>query len=241
MIDFKKIITLVAICLVQLGNAQSEPVANCKEKILQYLDSMEKVLTPTSDQVYHMRYTTKTEFFETYKIPMTTTKTNMLLSQKKIVMDDENMKIYGDDKNMFVVLPKVNKIYWNNSDPRLFTDNNSYKKFLEIERSLLKSASNLSCSSAKGIDRIVIIPGKEFEKGTGLIKQILQYDQAQKRVISVENRFNTKSKVKKQLVNYEVLNYNSTKKIKEPLEYIFNGTNLMAAYKGFEIIDNRKK
>ncbi|MDO6761760.1 hypothetical protein Q4566_16245 [Tamlana sp. 2_MG-2023] len=203
---------------------------------------MEKVLTPKSDQVYHLRYTTKTEFFEKYNIPKTTTKTDMLLSENKIVMDDEHMKLYGDDKNMFVVLPKVSKIYWNNSDPRLFSDSNSYKKFLDIERSLLKSSENISCSSLqKGKDRIVIIPGKEFVKATGLIKQTLVYDHLQKRVTSVENRFNAKSKVKKQLVNYDVLNYNSSKKIKEPLTYIFKGTDLMSTYEGFEIIDNRQK
>ncbi|WAC02741.1 hypothetical protein N7U66_03455 [Lacinutrix neustonica] len=138
--NFRCILLLIAMCWMEFGNAQNETDVNCKNKILEYLDGMEKVSTPKSSQVYHMRYTTKTEFFESYNIPTTTTYTDMLMSEKQIVMDDENMKVYGNDKNMFVVLPKVGKIYWNNSDPRLFTENNSYNKFLEIERLLLKSS-----------------------------------------------------------------------------------------------------
>ena len=227
---------------MQIGYGQVQVSQKCKSTILGYLEAMEKVATPSSDQVYYMNYKTETVFYESYNIPVTSTKTDMMMGDKKIVMEDENMKIYGDEKNVFVVLPKVRKIYWNNSDPRLFAANNSYKKFLDIERSLLESAEVISCSSVQNQnDRITIIPAKAFTEETGLVRQILEYDKTQKRVIRVENSFNKKSKIKKQIVYYSVLDYNSKKNIKEPLTYIFDGTNLKSSFKDFEIIDNRKK
>lgn len=242
MINFRKTIVLITICWIQFGFSQKQVSKNCKSQILAYLETMEKVITPASSAVYHMNYTTETVFFDAYNIPVTSTKTDMLMSNKKIAMDDENMKVYGDEKNVFVVLPKVKKIYWNNSDPKLFTENNSYKNFLDIERSLLESAEQISCSSLNNtLDRIVIIPSTAFVKATGLMKQVLEYDKIQKRVVRVENQFNNKSKVKKQIVKYEILDYESNKKIKEPLAYIFSGSNLKPSYKNFEIIDNRKK
>ncbi|GAA4272078.1 hypothetical protein GCM10022258_13720 [Aquimarina gracilis] len=228
------------ICCFHFGFAQNETSNTCKGKIISYLDDMEKILSPKNNQVYYMKYSTNTVFFEEYKVPTSSTTTEMLISGDKVMMNDENMKIYGNQEEMFVVLPKANIIYWNDSDPRLFSDNNSQKKFLDIERSLLKSSSSITCDTKENQQEIIIFPNKDFEKKTGLLKQVLVYDLESKRVISVENRFNKKSKIKKQVVYYEVVDYNSNNKIKEPLNYVFNGTELKPAYKNFEIINNRK-
>lgn len=235
-----KIIVWITICCFHFGYSQSETDNGCKDLIVNYLNSMQKVLSPKKNQVYYMKYSTNTVFFEERKIPASLTNTEMLISESKIMMDDASMRIYGDDKEMFVVLPKVGMIYWNDSDPRLFSDNNAQKKFLDIERELLKFSNSITCDTKGNIQRIAITPNKDFEQKTGLKIQVLEYDIKSKRVIKVENRFNKKSKIKKQVVQYHIIEYNSTKKVKEPLSYIFNGTELKAAYKNFEIIDNRK-
>jgi hypothetical protein len=239
--EFKVIILITYCCFYFSGYTQNDTSSKCRDKILEYLDGMEEVISPKKNQVYYMRYSTNTTFFKKYNLPVSSTKSEMIISEYKIFMDDENMKIYGDDTEMFVVLPKVNKIYWNDSDPRLFTDNNAQSKFLEIERMLLKSINTINCVANGSKQNITIIPNKDFEKKSGLILQVLEYDINQKRITKVENRFNEKSKIKKQIVNYEAIDYKSSKKIKKPLEYIFNGTELKGAYKNFEIIDNRKK
>jgi len=226
--------------LLGISSVQAQTSKECRAVIETYLNDMEKVATPKAGQVYHMRYSTQTVFFENYNIPKTNTQTDMMISHQKIAMNDESMKVYGDEKDMFVVLPKVQKIYWNNSDPKVFAQTNSYQKFLEVERNLLKSARNVSCSSDGNITRIVIVPGQDFEKNMGLIKQLIDFDTTQKRVVRVENRFNKKSKIKTQVVSYDILDYKSKKNIKEPSSYIFKGANLIPAYRNFEIVDNRK-
>ncbi|MBG6130612.1 hypothetical protein IWQ47_002088 [Aquimarina sp. EL_43] len=236
-----KVIALIAYCCFHFsGYAQNETSNKCRDRILEYLDGMQEVISPKKGQVYYMKYSTNTTFFKKHNLPVSSTKSEMLISEYKIFMDDENMKIYGDDKEMFVVLPKIGKIYWNDSDPRLFTDNNAQQKFLEIERTLLKSIGTIDCVTNGNKQKITIVPNKDFEKKSGLIRQVLEYDVNQKRVTKVENRFNEKSKIKKQMVHYEIIDYKSSKKIKKPLEYIFNGTELKGVYKNFEIIDNRK-
>ncbi len=235
-----KIIVWITICCLHFGYTQNDTSSMCKSQIISYLDGMEEIISPKKDQVYYIKYSTNTVFFEEYKVPTSSTTTEMLISGNKIMMDDENMKIYGNEEEMFVVLPKVNTIYWNDSDPRLFSENNSQKKFLDIERSLLESSNSITCYTIENTQKITIFPNKDFEKKTGLLKQVLVYDLKSKRVISVENRFNKKSKIKKQVVHYHAIEYNSDTKIKEPLKYIFNGTELKPAYRNFEIINNRK-
>ena len=240
MIKFKVIILVTCFCIHFNGHAQNDTSSKCVDKILKYLDGIQEVISPKKDEVYYMKYTTNTTFFKKYNLPASDTSSEMLISKYKVLMDDKNMKIYGDDKQMFVVIPKVGKIYWNDSDPRLFTDNNAQTKFLEIERTLLKSLKTIDCITNGSIQKITIIPNKDFEKKSGLIQQVLEYDIKLDRVTRVENKFNEKSKIKKQIVNYEIIDFKSSKKMKEPLEYIFKGTELRAAYKNFEIIDNRK-
>lgn len=242
MIDFKQILILLLTISssIHFGNAQNEPVNTCQTKILTYLDGMEKIATPQKEQVYYMKFTTKVAFHDSRNFPDTSTQTEVLTSQKKIAMVDPNMQVYGDDKEMFVILPKVRKIYWNASDPRLFAENNTYKKFLDIERAVLKTAKNVHCTEKEKVDHIVIIPGKEIENKTGLIKQILTYDRKTKTVTTVENSFNTNNKIKTQVVHYQVIDYKSTKNIKEALKYVFTGTQVKPAFKDFKIIDNRK-
>ncbi|MBP2832842.1 hypothetical protein J8281_11655 [Aquimarina sp. U1-2] len=240
MIEFNiKIIVAIVICSFHLGYAQNEK-NNCKNDILAYLDSMERMLSPKENQVYYMKYSTKTDFHDSQNIPSSATTSEMLLSENKILLDDENMKIFGDNTDVFVVLPKIGKIYWNNSDPRLFLESNSQKKFLEIERTLLSTAIQINCSTKKETQYISIVPSEGFKTKSGLKRQVLKYNLASKQIISVENLFTDKSKIKKQVVLYEVIDYKSNKRVKKPLEYIFDRTALKVAYKNFEIIDNRK-
>ncbi len=241
MIGFNlKIVVAAFICCIHFGYSQTNEINDCKNDILGYFDTMEKVLSPKGNKVYYMKYNTSTDFQESQNTPSSSSYTEMLIAENKILLDDENMKVFGDDKDVFVVLPKVGKIYWNNSDPRLFAESNSQKKFLEIERALLASAVQINCVVKNGLQHITIIPNDEFEKKSGLKRQLLEYDLNSKRVVRVENLFNTNSRIKKQVVIYEIIDYKSTKKIKQPLEYIFRGTELNVAYKNFEIIDNRK-
>ncbi len=231
-------------CLVlffaQFLVAQNNESPNkCVEYITSYLDAMEGVLTPKANQVYHLKYTTTVTFHDT-NTPVVKTDTEILISDKKVMLDDHNMKIYGNEETMFIVLPEVKKIYWNNSDPKLFAENSAQKKFLDVERSLLKTAVNISCRQQDKLEVISIIPSMAFKKKSGLVKQNIKYDNDLERIISVENLYNNNSVMKRQIVNYTIVNYKSSKKIQKPSEYIFSKASLKPKFKRFNIIDNRK-
>jgi len=228
------VISFVTICNTIFS--QQKIGNKCENILLEYLNSMEVVKSPTKNQVYHIHYTTNTIFFQGKGLPNVSTETDILIGENKIVIEDNNMKVYGDDKHMFVVLPKAKTIYWNKSDVTVYEQSNSHQKFLDVERVLLKTSKDIKCLSNNNVS---VIPSDEFKKNIGLIEQNIKLDLNKKRVSSVENIYNSKSKIKRQVVDYAVVNYNSSKKIKKSTDYIFNGTSLLSVYEGYEIVDNR--
>jgi hypothetical protein len=214
--------------------------ADCKELLLAYLDKMEAINTPEKGEVYHVKYQMKTVFNESLGVDSEIANTEVFTTANKIALYDKNMSVFGDEENVFVVLPEHKKIYWNNSDPRIFNDANRYKKFLEIQRNLLNSAKTISCVDNDEEVLITVIPHDEFSKKTKLSHQKITYSTKEKRIVKVENLYSTTSKIKNQTITYLVLDFNSTINIDAPTTVLFSGNQLKSRYKGFEIIDNRQ-
>tara|TARA_R110000765_G_scaffold421845_1_gene528375 strand:- start:555 stop:1292 length:738 start_codon:yes stop_codon:yes gene_type:complete len=213
----------------------------CSELILEYLARMESLAVPKVNKVYYIKYKIKTEFSKVLNTPNSETTTEVLTSKEKIMVIDKNMEVFGDDKNVFVVIPRNQKIFWNESDPIIYDNTNSYKRFVEIQKVVLESASNIKCSSDNGITVITVTPGKEFSSKSNVILQTITYDNKLKKVLKVSSIYNDKSRIKKQTMVYEVLDFDSSKKIVAPITALFKDNQLKDKYKGFEIIDNRQK
>ncbi|SNZ01683.1 hypothetical protein SAMN06265377_3525 [Flagellimonas pacifica] len=214
---------------------------DCKEKLMSYLNRMESMSAPKNGQVYHVRYSMETKFSSNSGVESKTTDTEVFTTANKIAVYDSNMSVFGDEKDIFVVLPEHGKIYWNNSDPRIFNDINTYRKFLEIQRTLLDSAETVDCvHKDNGLTLITVIPNADFAKRTKLVQQKITYDPKKDKIVSVENGYNGQSKIKKQRITYEKMDFDSPKEIISPVAALFKGHQLKPAYKGFEIIDNRK-
>ncbi len=206
-----------------------------------YLNQMENMNSPKKGQVYHVKYSMETKFNSNTGVESRTTDTEILTTVDKIAVYDDNMSVFGDGKDIFVVLPEHGKIYWNNSDQRIFNDVNTYKKFLEIQRSLLHTANAINCTHQdNGMTQITVIPDKDFAKRTKLVSQKITYDPKTGSIVKVHNTFNAQSKIKDQKITYKKLDFNSAKKIISPVAALFDQNKLKPVYKGFQIIDNRK-
>lgn len=210
--------------------------------LMGYVDRMESMGAPKKGKVYHLKYQMTTIFNEKNGTHSEVADVEVFTSHDKIAVYDKKMNVFGDDENIFVILPDVKKIYWNNSDPKIFDEVATYGKFLDIQRALLNSASNITCSEKEGgLMSITIAPSSDFTKRTGLKHQKITYSLKEDRIIKVENEFKSYSRIKNQIMTYQKLDFDSSEKIVSPIEALFNGNKLKSVYNGFEIIDNRKK
>jgi hypothetical protein len=182
----------------------------------------------------------KTIYNENLGVDSEVVNTEVFTTHNKIALYDKKMSVFGNEKDVFVVLPEYKKIYWNNSDPRIFNDANMYKKFLEIQRLLLNSAKTISCADNDGKMIITVIPDTEFGKKTKLSHQKITYNIQEDKIQKVENFYSKTNKIKNQTITYQVLDFNSRIKIDSPTTALFSGNELKSKYKGFEIIDNRQ-
>lgn len=236
-----KIILFALLVFPNTGIGQTSSQDNaCEEVILEYLLRMEQMTAPKTGEVYHVKYNMKTQFAKQLGVSSTEASTDVYSGKNQLAIYDQKMQVFGDDTTIFVVVPEHRKIYWNDSDPRIFNDANAYKKFLDIQKALLNSAIQLSCHDKNNQTLIKIIPDEDFAKKTKLISQQITYDKKAARIVKVDNTYNQMSKIAHQSITYEILNFKSSKKITDPIAALFDGKELKAEYKGFEIIDNRQ-
>lgn len=236
----KKLIFTVIIIQVCTAFTYVDDYA-CKEVLFDYLDRMETIMKPEGSKTYHMEYTMNVEFKDAMNMPKSTTKAEVLVSKDRIMMKDQNFSLYGDRNHVFVVVPQTNTIFWDNSDPKIFEENNSYKTFLDIERKLLNTATSVLCKPSDGNkENIQVIPNEDFTKKTNLISQTITYSTTLKRIYSVNNYYNNKSNIKQQSITYDIVDFNSANKVPDPLDVLFKGKKLKDEFKGYEIVDNRK-
>jgi len=241
-ITFRKyILILTFLPLVLWGRECPYANGDCRKLLLDYLERMEGVGGPLEGKVYHLRYRMETEFTPNTGMDVQINNTEVLTSKERIMVHDQKMSVFGDRENIFVVLPQQKRIYWNRSDPRIFKEMDAHAQLLEVQRSLLNSAKAMECSLADE-DQIIITvePNLEFAKRANLVLQKITYDTKEHRVLKVENLYDGKSKIKRQVITYYVLDFDSAKKINPPIAELFKGNSLKPLYRDFEIIDNRK-
>lgn len=237
---FRIILFIVLIIPLTAVSNEEPPFEVCKEKLLGYLKKMEAINTPKEGEIYHVIYRMNTQYSKELGINSSETITEVVTGKNKLMLNDKSMQVFGDDKNVFVVIPEQKKIYWNDSDPRIFDDSNTFKKFLDIQKNLLNSAINIQCVERDGKTFITVIPNDKFKKTTKLLQQNIIFDNKLERITEVNIIYNKFSKIKTQSVVYEILDFKSSKKIIPPITALFKGNELRTTYKGFEIIDNRQ-
>ncbi len=231
------IVALLVCCSVQQSTAQYK---QCVDKVVGYIDGM-IAFTKKSNQTSYMKYTTTTLFHEKQNTPRSTTTTEVFVGGNTYMLKDPNMKVFSDLKYTFVVVESNKLIYWNNSDPTMFKQNNAYTIFLELEKKMLET-SKVDCELTKETMILTIIPPTEILNKIHLTKQEIVFNKKLNRIESVTNHYNAKGKMKMQRVDYQDIAYNTNKKMNTTSqEYLFNSGQLKPEYKTYTLIDNRTK
>lgn len=213
----------------------------CLESMIGYLDSMNTIPLPNNGKVYYLQYNTSIKYNKKENIPDISTTTDIIMGENKQVVEDKNMKVYADDKNVFVVIPLKKIIYWNSSDPKIFSKNIAFSEFIDLEKKMLQNA-NVTCTQGSNKIYIEIVPDDKFKRYLSLKKQKVIYDLSSKRIESVTNYFNENNSISEQTIFYEIIDYDSAIKIKDAsVNYIFASGSLRKAYQDYTIIDNRTK
>lgn len=212
---------------------------DCKRIVEIYLDQLTLKEEERGEKAYYVEYTTTTQFSTSSGMKPTTAFTRILASNQGLMMIDENMELYGDCDNLFVVLPKLKRIFLNDADPLLYQKNNSYADQLKIQNILMDSAMEVQCQEEESEVQIKITPGKSFSNSFHLIEQRLIYNQESQSVVQVSNSYNSQSDISSQIINYQTIDYNSSREIPDPVSVLFSNSRLKAKYASFQIVDNR--
>ena len=235
----KRYIIALFLSLISVFSFYSQTTKiDCKAILMEYMKVLESLSTPKNGQVAYLKFTTEVGQKNDKTVKSTS---EVISSNQKVVVKGNNMQTYADTKNVFVVVPRVKSIYWNDSSKEIFKKSKLPGNYFNLERQLINSAESITCNSLGSTITIRIVTNAEFRKKTKIKNQKVVYDTQKKQVISVKNNFMDSAKYKYQLITYSDMDFNSKMNIREAYKYIFKGSQLLSDFKNYQIIDNRKK
>lgn len=235
----KKVVLLVLAITLLAFKLPFNTGEECKNVLYTYFAFLKEKNKNRTGKTYYSEYTTWNKFNKNEEFPDVKTTTKVFSSFGKMMLENDNIKIYADTTIVFVVLPQLKQIYLDYPDPRMFIKNETYNDLIKVEEVLLKSTNEIVCSDSNGMTEFTIIPSNSFKGKTHLKKQHIIYNNKENRIFKIDNSYTELHKLKRQIVQYDVLEFNSKRSMKSPKYYVFNGNTLKPKFSKFEIIDNR--
>lgn len=233
--------TLLLLSIIYYDSLFCQKSDECKRKLIEYVDFMEsKFKDKNNKDTYHVKYSVKTHFSPELRMKPSDNITEVISAKNRLIVISDKLELYADSKNIFVVIPSNKKVYWNSYDPEVFSKMDNYKRILDVQKVLWNSAKSIDCTMNGTNEFIMVVkPSEKFSKSIKLNKQVILFDRKKNVVKNVTNMFQIDNRIRKQKVEYLILNYTSNKKIQSSKSYIFEGGKLKNQYKGYSIIDNR--
>jgi hypothetical protein len=245
----KRIAACVGWLLVAMasgGFVPQEDFSACRNELKGYVDELAKINAPTGKQVYHMRITVKTDMNAGSKMPDSETNVEVFMSAHQLHYVSDMLTTYQDEKDAFAVLPQRKMIVWSGGGKR--PDAESKKALAaHIQDTLITVSKITKCAVVESQGRthkqVTMIPYKKAIEAFRINRVEYFIDASQKRIEKVNTFYRPGEEIVMQSITYHELelNYVGTSLQKPVYEQIFNSSGkLLARYKGYQLIDNRK-
>jgi hypothetical protein len=220
------------------------PDEDCKNLLTHHLDKTHNITNPVKDITYFL------EISITYKanplINGTTDvkmKNRMYLTSEQSIYLSDQMNVYQDNSEIFVVVHSQKKIIRSKS---VKTNQEAFTKNLSlVQRGLLDSAASCTCSSKTMNGRqysVLNVKTKDsFRENTNVVNLVFNFDEEGELASQIVNFTSKADYIFYELV-YESLDLDYKQwKPKSLTNYIFDQKGaLLPEFNGFTLIDNRQ-
>jgi hypothetical protein len=207
--------------------------------------------TSSEDATAHFNYTVKTVLSESSGAPadgkVSTTTADIVISKKQARYTSKEVVFYQDEVNAFTVIPSRKTIYWGDSNLSMG------KKERQDRLGMLQDTLFTMCSVAENkpvsgkeeYDRcITLVPTKKAQELFGMKKLVFYVSEKKEKIYKISVDYPEGGQVEKMEITYNTmeLDYKAPGMGKPVKSLFIEGRNqLVPSYKGYTLVDNRKK
>jgi hypothetical protein len=210
---------------------------DCLEQVLAIEDSIYADRKNLNNKTAFVHYKVRSEDWEKEVVQ---SEVKMYQDQKHMYFLSEQVDIFSDDKEMFLVLKQQKVILGNISqkNPKASED-----EFLKFRKTFLKNCEVQSCyfsDSLKGIKTLKLTVKEDVNELVHIKSMTYKIDIKNNRLISNSVTYTKKYKLKSMEMNYMDYKFLNSYNFSKPSKLILNQKGkLLEKYKGYEFIDDR--
>ena len=230
---------LRAILFVSPLITQAQNKNECIAELLSY----ESMVKPTSDSIAMAQ-----NIFFNYTVRATNWDNETTVSNVKMYRQGPNLNlfseqalIYKDETETLIVIPEQ-KVVIINSTLDEKKENLNYN-FFEMREMFMDSCDVVKCEQKNTNYKTLVLRAKKNNDDLFQIESMTyEYNPLEKKILSVKVDYKSDYKLKQMIIIYK--EYTTTAAYKFPIvkkQYADKRGNIVAAFKDFEIIDNRDK
>ncbi len=233
-----KILLVTAITFLICIAGQSQ----CLKPIEEYLDRTASISSPTGSKVYFMEYSVETIPADGSKMPTSLVHSKVYKSSKRLSFKTDDIEIYEDEKDKVMIVHPSKRIIIDK--PSKTANAMDASEVASIQKSILTSAKVLSCNkihdNGSYILELKLECSKEIKEKYKIDFTNITFDLDENRIRRVESIFSKDHSLKRQITDYENLDFSVTNvEISTAKTVVFdtNG-NLRPRLKSYAILNN---
>lgn len=240
-----RLFSYISFILLALNtNLYGQNANDCKKELSAINSVMGNMDFPRDDQVYYLKYSTKSMMWDETITPAKDIEIEILMSKDQLHYLAGDIVMFQDMRDAFMIIKSRKMIMWSTS--AIYEDRQAKMEDLVVFRdTLLELCTIKSCDkvSLDGVElkKIILQPNERARKYLKLEKMEVLYNPEKKWINKVVIDYTRKHEMKKTTVTYDEMNYDFKAKMNKPvMDLIFARNNqLRSVYNGYQLIDNR--
>lgn len=224
-----------------ISNIQAQ---DYQQIILNSLSSLNQLERPQGNNKYYFKYRVRVVPHGKEVAEISTTIETMV-AKDRIVIKSPQGNYYQDNRYAFTVINDDRKVIWANP-PSAEWQNQDFSSLIDVKKAFFKSSTYsriTRVNEPEGIMLIKVLPALEVRKKGTIDYMLVEVNTKKNQVVRMLTNYNQLAPQKVKEYVYEKIDLSSSIKIaKNVRDYVLkNNDQLQSSYKGYELIDLRKK
>jgi hypothetical protein len=243
----KGIIVILVFITIQLTGFISASEDTCVGPLKTALKKLSLVGEPPAGKVYYMHVGMKKDMRPGSTTPSSNVEIRLWITAKEMIYETAQMSMYKDETDAFTIIHPRRQIVWTNGSKMSYSQSDRLQLGANQEALLDKSTLQLCHTikiEGKEIQEISLVPDKQIKATAKVEKLLFHYDPKQEKMLRIQTKYAPGSEVMEETVDFYELSFHYKGVVAVSAhEKVFSkgNNNLLSKYKGYKLLDNRRK
>lgn len=229
------------------GGIQEQSAFDCRKMLNDYFKNINITSAPPAGKAYYMNMKIRTVMHDSLAYPANESSLKITVAKDLYYYKSEQMDLYKDEKDVFVIVHASGTAVW--SSAKDIPEAGNWNSAFLLRDSLIRESQVVECReldvkhAAGKVRKITIEPPVKRQKQTHIRNMDFYFNSANGSLERSTVYYDRKSSIHHTITTFKEMNLNaSAPAAKSVRELVLDRNNKPAGiYKGYKLIDNRKK